>query len=84
MDRKARSEQIEARSFVEGAVPPNGGQRNEERRRMRGDASVGGREESKGEGSLAPSLLPARVNAGKNGDSANVFRGCARSLFSDN
>lgn len=41
-------------------------------------------EESKGEGSLAPSLLPPRVNAGKNGDSANVFRGCARSLFSDN
>lgn len=69
---------------MEGAVPPNGGQRNEERRRMRGDASVGGREERKGEGSLAPSLLPARVNAGKNGDSANVFRGCARSLFSDN
>lgn len=32
----------------------------------------------------SPPPLPARVNAGKNGDSANVFRGCARSLFSDN
>ena len=82
MDRKARSEQIEARSFVEGAVPPNDGQRNEQRRRRRGDASAGRGEERKGEGSVAP--LPARVNAGKNGDSANVFRGCARSLFSDN
>ena len=27
---------------------------------------------------------PTRVNAGKNGDSANVFRGSPRSLFSDN
>lgn len=42
-------------------------------------------EERKGEGSVAPSFpYPTRVNAGKNGDSANVFRGCARSLFSDN
>lgn len=71
---------------MEGAVPPNDGQRNEERRRRRGDASAGRGEERKGEGSVAllPPPLPARVNAGKNGDSANVFRGCARSLFSDN
>lgn len=44
-------------------------------------------EERKGgrEGSVAPSFpYPTRVNAGKNGDSANVFRACARSLFSDN
>lgn len=75
---------------MERAVPPNDGQRNEARRRGEAMHRLQGREERrgeerKGEGSVAPSFpYPTRVNAGKNGDSANVFRGCARSLFSDN
>lgn len=76
---------------MERAVPPNDGQRNEARRRGEAMHRLQGgrrrREERKGgrEGSVAPSFpYPTRVNAGKNGDSANVFRACARSLFSDN
>lgn len=75
---------------MERAVPPNDGQRNDARRRGEAMHRLQGREERrgeerKGEGSVAPSFpYPTRVNAGKNGDSANVFRGCARSLFSDN
>jgi len=46
-----------------------------------GGEGEGERGRTAGEESSAPEM---RVNVGKNGDSANVFRGYARSLFSDN